>query len=694
MLYVCRRAIQRLKSANSAYALSLLGIVLGCGASACDRALGLHAFQLADAATQPEEPDTSFPQTFSIGMVSSVDDRVVQRQHGAKMAVEVINQAGGVPDGTGRKRTLTLLTATGTSAPDSLHMLKSRGELSAIIGPDSSDHMRELLGVATAEAQLFTVGPNNTVDSIVEAEDSDLSWSLVPTDSQRMPLLMRALTELEASLRAAHGSRELRLSILHRDDAFGRGWRAAIESASWAGVGLLHADNQQRVSIESYDPRARDQTELIARQVAFAPDALVVIGMGEAVTQIMAPLEQLWSADDRPEYLLTDASKGAELLTLIAESSGLMARVRGIGATPTAAAKPSYQMFMSQYAQRFPNMATEPVGVEAASAYDAVFVIAYALAGSNPGSGAGAGPELSRSVRRLAGGALQVDAEQPKLAAAFSALAHGDAINAQGTLSTFAWDSGGGIANGAAELWCVIDETAPRYASTGLTFDISARTFEATASECDPSLPGNTTKAQTGQTQPPAASASAAGAARPPGKMDAGVSEAAAPSTAPLPEYALSVQYQANDTVPDDSSIRPFMRVINALDGEYVPLRELSLRYYIDNEHAERCPDGCVAEVSYAGTQPSGRSVRAHSSFVATSGTLGYLEVSFPGSGSGELAAGETLDVQLHFHTMPYLAFDETNDYSFDARARTFRATERITAHVAGVLVWGSEPAP
>jgi hypothetical protein len=507
-----------------------------------------------------------------------------------------------------------------------------------------------------------------------------------------MPLLMRALTDLEASLRAAHGNRELRLSIMYRDDDFGRGWRSALENASWAGVGLLHADNQQRVSIEPYDPRARDQTALIDRQVAFAPDALLVIGMGEAVTQIVAPLEQRWSTNDRPEYLLTDASKGSELLILIAERSGLMARVRGIGATPTAAARPSYEVFLSQYGARFPDLATEPVGVEAASAYDAVFVIAYALAGATPGISAGTGPALSRSVRRLVGGALQVETYQPKLAAAFSALAQGDAINAQGTLSAFAWDSGGGIAGGAAELWCVVDTTAPRYASTGLTFDISARTFASTPSECDP-LPAHNAKAQPELAQP-TASASAPAAARPPAGMDAGVPDAATPTTAALPDYALSVLYQANDTMPDDSSIRPFIRVINAPDGEHVPLRELSLRYYIDNEQAARCPDACVAEVSYAGTQPSGRSVRAHSSFVATSGTLGYLEVTFPGIADVELAAGETLEVQLHFHTMPYLPFDESNDYSFDAWARTFRETQRITAYVSDVLVWGIEPTP
>jgi len=666
--------------------LSRAAHVLWCLAlCACDLALGLRDYQIADAAAgEPEESDFEFrPTTFTIGMVSALSDRVAQRQHGASMAVDVINQAGGIPDGTGRKRTLKLRTTTGPNARDALHELQTRAALSAVIGPDSSDEMEQLLTAATVDAALFTIGPNNTVDSIVEAEDSGLSWSLVPTDHQRMPLMVRALTGLEAKLPRAR-----RLSVLYRDDAFGRGWRAAIEGASWGGVGLLHADNQERVRIEPYDPGAQHQRELVDSQIAFAPDVLIVIGGTEAVTQVIAPLEEAWKTDTRPHYLLTDSVKGAELLELIGERTELAPRVHGVGATATAAAVPGYRQFLTDYAQRFPTEGMEPVGVEAATAYDAVFVVAYALAATAPGTRAGTGAALAASLNRLAGGTLEVGADQPQLAAAFTALSRGDAISARGTLSTFEWDSGGGIARGAAETWCVVTAPTPRYARAGLTYDIAARSFETGQSECEASSPTQSTPLKPEVAQP--------ASARPADGVDAGVPDAAtsragdAASFEPL--YSLSVQYQASDAVANDSSIRPFMRLLNAADGEYVPLRELSLRYYLDNEHAERCPDSCVVEVSYAGMQPSGRAVRAQSRFVATSGTLGYLEVVFGGAGQTNLGAGESLEVQLHFHTMPYLPFDETNDYSFDATARTYRTTERITVLVSERVVWGNEP--
>ncbi|HTU61932.1 MAG TPA: ABC transporter substrate-binding protein, partial [Polyangiales bacterium] len=608
-----------------------------CCLVGCDLVLGLPDYKTAgavDAGTELEEPDSGFrPQTFTIGMVSAPEDRVAQRQHGASMAVEVINQAGGIPDGTGRKRTLTLRTATGPSAASGLRELKSRAKLSAVIGPDSSDAMLELL-TAADDAQLFMIGPNNTVDSIVEAQDS---WSLVPTDHQRMPLLMRALADLEAELEQTRGGRRaLRLSVVYRDDAFGRGWLAAIERASWGGVELLHADNQARVSIEAYDPKAQAQHELIGRLVAFAPDVMITIGMSEVVTQVMAPLESMWQAEQRPEYLLTDAAKGAELLQLISERTPLMPRVHGLGATAIPAAEPSHQQFLNAYGQRFSNGAPAPVGVEAATGYDAVFVIAYALAASTPGTGPGSGPAIAQSLARLTGGALVVEAHEPQLAAALSALSRGESISARGTLSAFEWDSGGGIASGAAELWCVVDAMSPRYASAGLTFDIAARSFGSQPSECELSLPGQTTSARPEATTPISAQ-----------EADAGITDTSQDAAPILPPYDLSVQYQANDAVANDNSIRPFVRVLNAADGESVSLRELSLRYYIDNEHAERCPEGCVSEISYAGTQPSGRAVRAQSRFVATSGTLGYLEVTFSGAGQGALAADESLDVQL-----------------------------------------------
>jgi ABC-type branched-subunit amino acid transport system substrate-binding protein len=666
-------------------------VVLGCcGLAACDLALGLHDYQVVDAAAAPEEPDTGIrPQRFTIGMVSAPEDRIAQRQHGASMAVDVINQAGGVPDGTGRKRTLALTTATGPSAAAALRELQERAELSAVIGPDSSDDMLELLTAATGEAALFTIGPNSSVDSIVEAKDASLSWSLVPTDHQRMPLLMRALFELEARIKQAQPERAPRLSVVYRDDAFGRGWRAALEHASWGGVELVHADNKLLVSIEAYDPEAQAQRELVERQIASAPDVVIAIGLSELVTQVIAPLEQAWPAEQRPEYLLTDATKGPALLELLAERTQLLARVHGVGAAPIAAAQPSHQQFIAEYERRFPSETQAPVGVEAATAYDAVFVIAYALAAAAPGTTAGTGPELARSLARLSGGALRAETYQPQLTAAFSTLARGEAISARGTLGAFEWDSGGGIASGAAELWCVVDAQAPRYASAGLSFDIGARSFEAKPSECDASPPSQRAPTPPEVTEPAARAATPEDASEP---ADAGLSDAGQDAAAVAPLYSLSVQYQANDAVADDSSIRPFIRVINAADGEYVALRELSLRYYIDNEHADRCPESCVSEVSYAGTQPSGRALRAHSRFVATSGTLGYLEVSFSGAPGQALAAGESLEVQLHFHTMPYLPFDESNDYSFDPTARRYRTTERITLHVSDKLVWGSEP--
>ena len=660
-------------------------VVCMCGLVGCDLVLGLRDYETQDAATELEEPDSGVrPKTFTIGMISALEDRVAQRQHGASMAVEAINQAGGVPDGTGRKRTLTLRTATGPSAASGLRELKSRAKLSAVIGPDSSDDMIELLTATAVDPQLFTIGPNNTVDSIIEAQDS---WSLVPTDHQRMPLLMRALTELEVELKQARGGRALRLSVVYRNDAFGRGWRAAIERASWGGVELLHADNQARVSIEPYDPKAQAQHELVDRLSAFAPDVLITIGMSEVVTQLLAPLESAWQAELRPEYILTDAAKGAELLDLISVRPELMPRIRGVGATATAAAEPSHQQFLSEYEQRFSYGTDEPVGVEAATAYDAVFVIAYALAASAPGTQPGSGPALAQSLRRLTGGALHVETHEPQLEAALSALSRGESISAQGTLSAFEWDSGGGIASGAAELWCVVAAPSPRFASAGLTFDIAARSFGSRPSECESSPPAQTTTAMPDESEPTTRAATPAAQA-----ADAGMTDAAQDAAPVEPPYSLSVQYQANDAVANDSSIRPFIRVLNASDGEDVALRELSLRYYIDNEHAELCPDSCVAEVSYAGTQPSGRALRAQSRFVATSGTLGYLEVTFDGAGQRVLAAGESLEAQLHFHTMPYLPFDESNDYSFDPSSLRYRTTARVTAHVSDKLVWGTEP--
>ncbi|MFC6088862.1 glycoside hydrolase family 9 protein [Saccharothrix lopnurensis] len=73
----------------------------------------------------------------------------------------------------------------------------------------------------------------------------------------------------------------------------------------------------------------------------------------------------------------------------------------------------------------------------------------------------------------------------------------------------------------------------------------------------------------------------------------------------------------------------------------------------------------------------------------ARAGADAYLQVSFT---AGSLAPGaSTGDVQLRVAKSDWSSFDQTNDHSYRVSA-ALTDFDRVTAHVGGTLVWGTEP--
>jgi hypothetical protein len=85
----------------------------------------------------------------------------------------------------------------------------------------------------------------------------------------------------------------------------------------------------------------------------------------------------------------------------------------------------------------------------------------------------------------LAGGAMQVEATSTNILAAFQKLAAGQKITAIGTFGNLDWDANGAVLGGILEMWCVGGPTTkPAYASSGLNFDIKAKTYSGNYTQC------------------------------------------------------------------------------------------------------------------------------------------------------------------------------------------------------------------
>ena len=124
------------------------------------------------------------------------------RQHGAQLAVEEINEAGGIPDAdSGTAHKLVLVTCD--TADDPLlagrHLIEDLG-VSAIIGPNSSEDTLSLTTRLSVAKDTLTISPTAMASSLRDLADDDLSWLMVPTDAQRAPLLQAQINELERAI--------------------------------------------------------------------------------------------------------------------------------------------------------------------------------------------------------------------------------------------------------------------------------------------------------------------------------------------------------------------------------------------------------------------------------------------------------------------------------------------------------------
>lgn len=188
-------------------------------------------------------------------------------------------------------------------------------------------------------------------------------------------------------------------------------------------------------------------------------------------------------------------------------------------------------------------------------------------------------------------------------------------------------------------------------------------------------------------------------AAPEPAPVDAGVPDTGAPempqdaSVAERRDIGITAQYQANNAIPSDNVIGPFVQLTNVSADTPVALTSLRIRYYFTNEHAQLCPADCRIEGYYAGIHPSGQGVSAQREYVAGADKHAYLEITFA-QGSPSLAKGESVEVQQYFHTNPYQDFDERDDYSFDAMFDKFADSTKITVYQGDSLVWGEPPPP
>lgn len=328
-----------------------------------------------------EKNDDMFLVGF-MGLVKGPSASYGQAQKGGEAVAldELQNNLGRLPGATGNdaRRNLAMLvcdhgTDNGSTAAN--HLVNDL-KVPAILGASYSGVTLNAFGIAQPR-DVLVFSPAATSPALTnEADPKDLLWRTVPSDklqSEALKLIVPVVTQALIAKGVLPPGGLPKVAIPWKNDA--------------AGGGLLQGVNDEpnAISYGSYlkyevDPIEKaDPTYVAARVkeiVDLQPNIIMHLGTGEFIELVMPLIEAQWTGKDRPWYIVPEGDleqlKGAVLGKLI-NSNGIASRL--IGTSPGARRSEAWRTFQTKYQGEPGNLAE--------FAYDAVYLLAYAIAGSN-----------------------------------------------------------------------------------------------------------------------------------------------------------------------------------------------------------------------------------------------------------------------------------------------------------------------
>jgi len=269
-------------------------------------------------------------------------------RHGAELAIEQINDAGGHAGRPVR----AILRDEGddvATAAVSLDELVAE-DVDAIVGPASSIVALNVLGTTRREG-LVVCSPTATALALDDYPDDGLFFRTAPSDSLQAEAIARAVDQTGLTS----------VSVLHIDDAYGRAFADEVAVRLGTRSIALAAD-------VPFEPGASELDDEVAR----ALEAEVVVVIGDSTTGARAVAEVLRaSRESGTPVVVNDTMRGS---TIASSTTGLtsrdFARVTGVG--PRAITDDL--SFLQSLRERSP----ETEGMFAVGAFDCVNLIALA----------------------------------------------------------------------------------------------------------------------------------------------------------------------------------------------------------------------------------------------------------------------------------------------------------------------------
>ncbi|MCP4599761.1 MAG: ABC transporter substrate-binding protein [Proteobacteria bacterium] len=302
-----------------------------------------------------------------------------QIAQGIMLAVDEINQTGGVLG----KKIAVILCDSATNAEDAQKAAKHLidvARVSAIIGPAASSVTIGVFTEVIKDADVVLISPSATSPLITTQDDDDYLWRTVPSDALQGAAIAHYLMQEEFS----------KIAIINRRDAYGDGLRDSINEKLCE---TFPCGDKNRYFNRSYSELTyqNDQSEIILDLAEFEPDVTVIIAFHEDGSNLLKTAADI----ELGRVVLSDSLKIEGLFTLNLKGKTLC---RLLGTQPASPTGKIYQSFKLRYKAQY----GKDDGAYSANAYDALFLIAYAIAATDVDNISGS--NIIRGLRRLSKG--------------------------------------------------------------------------------------------------------------------------------------------------------------------------------------------------------------------------------------------------------------------------------------------------
>ena len=323
------------------------------------------------------------------------------------------------------------------------------GGITALVGCASSG---VTIGAFTESAKargVLMISPSSTSALITPLEDDGLLWRTAPSDAVQGVAV--------AELLRWRGDQKV--AVINRDDAYGNSLRNVMQDVICEDLDCADDD----VYVSSAYQEAQQSAELaeaLVRIEDLDPSAVVAIGFVDDVSFFLNIAGD--SAVAEKTFILPDGAKDVALLQRV-QNRALLGRI--VGTNPASPDNRNSRTFTINYRGKWNE---EPVSF-AAHAYDAAYLLAYALGGA--GGEMVSGAQLAEQLRRLSQGA-EVDVGPADFATSVQRLASDSnaTINFSGASGALDFDPTTGEALGDIEGWA-FDLDEEEIVSLGVIFD-------------------------------------------------------------------------------------------------------------------------------------------------------------------------------------------------------------------------------